>query len=62
MFTTILTYAALFSAGLIAGLKVIAPLTKTTVDDTVLGYLEDLEKIVESLGGKLPEAPAALKA
>ena len=62
MFTTILTYVLLFSAGAVAGLKVIAPLTATKVDDEILGYIETLEKIAEGLGGKLPEAPVALKA
>lgn len=61
MFATVLTYAALFAAGLAAGLKIIAPLTKTKVDDKILEYVEDLEKVVEGLGGRLPEAPAALR-
>lgn len=40
-------------AGAVAALKIIAPKTKTTVDDTVLARLEALEKMVEGLGGKL---------
>lgn len=62
MFTTILTYTALFAAGAIAGLKIIAPRTTTTADDKVLEYLEDLEKIVQGLGGTLPAVPVEVAA
>ena len=35
-------------AGLIVALKVIAPLTKTTVDDKILARLEQLEKMLDA--------------
>lgn len=38
--TTVLVFVAGLLAGVIAGLKVIAPLTKTKVDDKVLEYAE----------------------
>lgn len=38
-------------AGVIIALKVIAPLTKTEVDDDVLKRLEDLEALVKKLQG-----------
>lgn len=56
MFSTILLYGGLFLGGLIAGLKVIAPLTKTKVDDSLLDYALRLEGIIESLGGQVPHA------
>lgn len=58
MFSTVLLYAGLVLGGLIAGLKVIAPLTKTKVDDDVLGYALRLEKVIEGLGGTVPHAEA----
>lgn len=51
MLSTVLLYAGLFVAGIVAGLKVIAPLTKNTVDDKILLYAEDVEKVLEGLGG-----------
>jgi hypothetical protein len=39
-------------AGAVVGLKVIAPLTKTTVDDEVLKRLETLEQILKGLQPK----------
>lgn len=39
-FTTVLVFVAGLLAGVIAGLKVIAPLTKNKVDDKVLEYGE----------------------
>lgn len=36
-------------AGAVVALKVIAPKTKTTVDDAVLARLEALEKIADGL-------------
>ena len=64
MFTTVLLYAGLVLGGLIAGLKVIAPLTKSKVDDDLLGYALRLEKVIEGLGGTVPhtEAPPAVVA
>lgn len=38
--STVLVFVAGLLAGVIAGLKVIAPLTKNTVDDKVLEYAE----------------------
>lgn len=35
-------------AGAVVALKVIAPLTKTTVDDKVLARLEQLEKMLDA--------------
>lgn len=55
MLTTILLYAGIFLAGLVAGLKVIAPLTKTTIDDKVLEYGEDAIKVLEGLGVQVPD-------
>lgn len=67
MFLTIVSYVGAVAAGVVLALKVIAPKTKTLLDDKILGYVEDLEKIIEALGGqtavaKLPEKPEALKA
>ena len=50
MISTILLVASGVIAGLIVGLKVIAPLTKNTIDDKVLLYAEDVEKVLEGLG------------
>lgn len=36
-------------AGVVVALKVIAPMTKTTVDDQVLARLEAVEKLLGSL-------------
>jgi len=55
MLTDILIYAALFVAGGVAALKVIAPRTKNTVDDSILHYGEEAEKVLASLGVKLPD-------
>lgn len=48
---------AIFASGLLSGgivaLKVIAPRTKTTVDDSILKRMEDLEALVQKL---LPKA------
>lgn len=54
MLSTVLLYAALFLGGLVAGLKVVAPLTATKVDDKVLEYGEDAVKLLESLGVHVP--------
>lgn len=35
--------------GVIAALTLVAPLTKTTIDDKALAYAEKLEGIIESL-------------
>lgn len=56
MLSSILLYAGLFVAGLVAGLKVIAPLTATAIDDKILIYAEDAEKVLEGLGGHGSEA------
>jgi hypothetical protein len=49
MVTTVLLYLGLFLAGLVAGLKVVAPLTKTTVDDKILDVAEKAEAVVVGL-------------
>ena len=36
-------------AGIVVALKVIAPLTKTTVDDKVLDYAEKAESVIDPL-------------
>lgn len=54
MLTDILLYTGLFLGGVIAGLKIIAPRTKTKVDDTVLSYGEQAKKLLEALGIKVP--------
>lgn len=54
MLASILIYAGIFLGGLVAGLKVIAPLTKTNIDDKVLEYGQDAVKLLESLGVKVP--------
>lgn len=51
MFTTILLIANVILTAIVLALKVIAPLTKTTVDDKILIYAEDAEKVLEGLGG-----------
>lgn len=51
MLANILLYAGLFLAGAVAALKVIAPRTNTKIDDKVLIYAEDVEKVLEGLGG-----------
>lgn len=45
----ILLLAGGLISGVIVGLKVIAPLTKTTADDAVLKKLEALEGMLQSL-------------
>ncbi len=35
--------------GVVVGLKVIAPMTSTTVDDKVLARLEQIESVLKSL-------------
>jgi hypothetical protein len=57
MIEQILLYATLVVAGAVAALTVIAPRTKNTVDDKILLYAEDVEKVLEGLGGH--EAAAA---
>lgn len=52
MLTTILLIAGGVLSGVILALKVIAPLTKNTVDDKILVYAEDVEKVLEGLGGR----------
>lgn len=51
-YTLILSVALGVLAGAIAALKVIAPKTATTVDDTVLARLEALEDMVTKLQAK----------
>ncbi len=47
-------------AALVAALKVLAPRTKTTVDDALLADAEKVEVIVEGVAGYFtPKAPAA---
>lgn len=46
---TILAVAGALVAGIVVGLKVIAPMTSTTVDDAVLKKLEALENMLQSL-------------
>lgn len=45
-------------AGLVAALKVIAPVTKTTKDDAVLEVLEKVKDIADHLGVGAGAAPA----
>jgi hypothetical protein len=52
MITSILLIASSVLSGIILALKVIVPLTKNTVDDKILIYAEDVEKVLEGLGGK----------
>lgn len=52
MLANILLIASGALAGVIVALKVIAPLTKNTVDDKILVYAEDVEKVLEGLGGR----------
>lgn len=54
MLTDILLYGGIFLGGLLAGLKVIAPLTKTKVDDTILSYGDKAKDLLEALGVKVP--------
>lgn len=46
-----LVVLAALVAGSVVGLKVIAPLTKSKVDDEVLARLEALEKLLEGFKG-----------
>lgn len=48
---TILSVAAALVAGLVVGLKVIAPMTSNTVDDEVLKRLEQIEAALKALKG-----------
>jgi hypothetical protein len=50
-FSTILALAGGLVAGVVAALTIIAPRTKNTVDDKILLYAEDVEKVLEGLGG-----------
>jgi hypothetical protein len=49
MLETILAVAGGLVAGVIVGLKVIAPMTSTTKDDAVLARLEKLEELLQKL-------------
>jgi len=51
MIANILLIAGGVLSGVILALKVIAPLTKNTVDDKILVYAEDVEKVLEGIGG-----------
>ncbi len=42
--------------GLVAGLKVLAPLTKTTADDKALEYAEKAETVVDAVKGYVEPA------
>lgn len=57
MLGNILLIAGGVLGGVVLALKVIAPLTKTTVDDKILVYAEDVQKVLEGIGGH--EAAAA---
>jgi len=46
----VLTAAVAVLVGVVGALRVIAPMTKNTVDDEVLERLEQLEAVVHSLG------------
>lgn len=61
MFTTILLIVNVVLSGAILVLKVVAPLTKNTVDDHILVYAEDVEKVLEGLGGHEAAADQGLK-
>jgi hypothetical protein len=50
---TVMTYAAAVLAGMVVALKVIAPMTKTKLDDEALEYAEKAEKVVETAEGYL---------
>lgn len=50
MLATILLIAGGVVSGVVLALKVIAPRTKNTVDDKILIYAEDVEKVLEGLG------------
>lgn len=54
MLATVLTYVGIFVAGALAGLAVIAPLTKTKLDDSLLEYGEKGVKLLEALGIHVP--------
>lgn len=54
--TDILLYGGLFLGGVIAGLKVVAPLTKTKADDKVLDVALIVKRVLETLGINVPEA------
>lgn len=51
MLTTIILIALAVDRAVQIVLKVVAPKTKTTVDDKILVYAEDAEKVLEGLGG-----------
>lgn len=53
MLTEIILIVSGVIAGGIAALTLIAPATKTTVDDTVLAKLKDLEALLQSLQPKV---------
>ncbi len=53
--TDILIYAGVFLGGAIAALKVISVRTKTKVDDVLLNYGLDAEKVLEALGIDVPD-------
>lgn len=50
--TVLISAAVGLLAGAVVALQVIAPLTKTKVDDNVLARLEQAEKLIEELRGK----------
>lgn len=51
MFTTVLLVVLTLFVGVVAGLKIVAPITATSTDDKILSVLEKipLEKILEYL-------------
>jgi hypothetical protein len=50
MLTSILLIAGGVISGIVLALKVIAPLTKNRIDDAILVYAEDVEKVLEGFG------------
>lgn len=56
---SISTYLAVFGAGIAVALKVIAPRTKTKVDDKVLGWIEAILPLLPKSAPKAP--PAAVR-
>lgn len=55
----VLAVVAAVLGGVIAVLKVVAPMTKTTVDDKALEYAQDAETVVEKAQEYTAPAPVA---
>lgn len=62
MLTSILLIAGGVISGIVLALKVIAPLTSNKLDDKILIYAEDVEKVLEGIGARGTQGLDVVKA